>query len=279
MAARKRKAPSNGKDEGKLDRSLFPDDIRPDFEGFRPAAFTFLRRLKRNNERAWFLANKETYEAEVKFPLECLIAEFAPDRQVDRGLSVRGDPQRAVFRVNRDVRFSNNKQPYKTHAGAVLSRGGGRGEPGVVYVHIEPGNCRVSAGFWRTEPHELTAWRNRIVDDPEAWLDIVGPYADSKGLNPKGRMFMRTISALARLPRGFQEHKDAAIAPYLLWKSFLLTRPLTDVEAQGRGLIDIVRTVARAAVPLLEFGWAVVDAPSDKDPRRHAAAAGLREID
>jgi uncharacterized protein (TIGR02453 family) len=274
MAARKRKAPETSAGEAKVDRSLFPDDIRPDFEGFRPAAFTFLRRLKRNNERTWFLANKETYEAEVKFPLECLIAEFAPDRQAGRGLPVRGDPQRAVFRVNRDVRFSKNKQPYKTHAGAVLSRGGGRGEPGVVYVHIEPGNCRVSAGFWRTEPYELTAWRNRIVDDPEAWLDVVAPYA-----NPKGRMFMRTISSLARLPRGFQEHKGAAIEPYLLWKSFLLTRPVADAEAQGRGLVEIVRTVARAAVPLLECGWTVVDAPSEKDPRRHAAAAGLRELD
>lgn len=272
MAVRKRKTMEAGAGGGKPSRSLFPDDVRPDFDGFRPEAFTFLRRLKRNNERAWFLANKETYEAEVKFPLECLIAEFAPERQAGRGLPVRGDPQRAVFRVNRDVRFSRNKQPYKTHAGAVLSRTGGRGEPGVVYIHVEPGNCRVSAGFWRTEPYELTGWRNRIVDDPEEWLDIVGPYSD-----PKGRLFMRTISTLARLPRGFQEHKGAAIEPYLLWKSFLLTRLVTDAEARGRGFVDIVRAVARAAVPLLEFGWAVVDAPSEKDPRRHAAAAGLRE--
>jgi uncharacterized protein (TIGR02453 family) len=272
MAVRKKRKTEAADGDRKADRSLFPDDFRPDFAGFGPAAFTFFRRLKRNNERAWFQANKEAYDTEVKFPLECLIAEFASDRAAARGLAVKGDPGRGLFRIHRDVRFSHNKLPYKTHAGAVLSRTGGRGEPGVVYIHVEPGNCRVSAGFWRTEPHELTAWRNRIVDDPEAWLDIVGPYAD-----PKGKMFMRTISSLARLPRGFQEHKGSAIEPYLLWKSFLLTRPVSDAEAAGRGLIDIVRTVARAAAPLLEFGWEVFDAPLDKDPRRHAAAAAVRE--
>jgi uncharacterized protein (TIGR02453 family) len=274
MAPRTRRKNAAAEAEVRSDRSLFPDDIRPDFEGFRPEAFKFLRGLKRRNERAWFQANKETYDAEVKFPLECLVAEFAPDRAAGRGLPVRGDPQRSLFRIHRDVRFSNDKRPYKTHAGAVLSRGGGRGEAGVVYVHIEPGNCRVSAGFWRPEPRELTAWRNRIVDDPEAWLDLVESYA-----NAKGRFFMRTISALQRLPRGFQAHRGTSIEPWLLWKSFLLTCLVNDAEAQSRGLVDIVRATARAAAPLLEYGWAVTDAPAEKDPRRHAAAAALRARD
>jgi uncharacterized protein (TIGR02453 family) len=236
----------NGAGEAGRRRSLFPDDIRPDFAGFRPETFTFLRRLKRNNDRAWFLANRDAYESDVRFPLECLIAEFAPDRAAGRGLAVRGDAARGLFRIHRDVRFSKEKKPYKTHAGAVLSRTGGRGEAGVVYVHIEPGGCRVSAGFWRPEPHVLTAWRNRMVENPEEWLDIARPYAD-----PGGRLFMRTISALATPPRGFREHGDAEIAPYLRWKSFLLTRLVGDDEARSRALVDIVRTVARAAAPLL----------------------------
>jgi len=274
--AKKPKRARNGAaDPGSTDRrSLFPDDIRPDFDGFRPEAFTFLRRLKRNNDRAWFLANRDAYDNEVRFPLECLIAEFAPDRAAGRGLAVRGDAGRALFRIHRDVRFSKEKKPYKTHAGAVLSRTGGRGEEGVVYVHIEPGGCRVSAGFWRPEPHVLTAWRNRMVDDPEAWLDIVRPYAD-----PKGRMFMRTISALTTLPRGFQGHSGSEVAPYLRWKSFLLTRLVSDDEAKSRALVNVVRTVARAATPLLAYGWELVDAPGATDPRRHATAVALRNRD
>src|SRR5690606_4538295 len=147
---------------------IFPDDVRPDFEGFGPAAFKFLRGLKRNNERAWFQARKDIYERELRFPMECLVASFGPH---DR-LPVRGDPKRAVFRIHRDVRFSNDKRPYKTHIGAVLSRSGGRGDPGVVYIHIEPGGCFVGAGFYRPDPAFLTAWRQEMVREPEAFLAI-----------------------------------------------------------------------------------------------------------
>ena len=180
---------------GKL---VFPDDVRPDFEGFSNAAFRFLKGLARNNERGWFNENRETYETEVRFPLECLVAEFRPGG-AGKGLPVRGDPSKAIFRIYRDIRFSKNKQPYKTHAGAVLSRTGSRGDPGAVYIHIQPGNCFVSAGFWRIDPPALTAWRRRMVDDPEEWLSIVGPYAD--GEDPA---YMRTISALKTMPARLQ---------------------------------------------------------------------------
>ena len=62
-------------------RTLFPDDVRPDFAGFSPAAFKVLRGLKRNNDRAWFQKNKEIYDSEVKFAMECLVAEFGRDRR------------------------------------------------------------------------------------------------------------------------------------------------------------------------------------------------------
>ena len=90
---------------------VFPDDFRPDFEGFRPAAFSFLRGLARHNERDWFKARRETYDTELHFPMECLVAEFRPGAAGD-GLPVRGDPKKATFRIHRDVRFSKNKSPY-----------------------------------------------------------------------------------------------------------------------------------------------------------------------
>ena len=183
---------------------IFPDDVRPDFEGFSDAAFGFLKALARNNERGWFNGNREAYETEVRFPLECLVAEFRPGG-AGKGLPVRGDPSKAIFRIYRDIRFSKNKLPYKTHAGAVLSRSGARGEPGVVYIHIQPGNCFVSAGFWRLDPPTLTAWRRRMVDDPEEWLSIVEPYADGKDA-----AYMRTISALKTMPRGFKQDAELA---------------------------------------------------------------------
>ncbi len=242
---------------------VFPDDFRPDFEGFRPAAFAFLRGLARHNERDWFAARREVYDTELRFPMECLAAEFRPGAAGD-GLPVRGDPKKSLFRIHRDVRFSNNKSPYKTHVGAILSRTGARSEPDVVYIHLQPANCFVSAGFWRLDNAPLAAWRGRMAADPQAWLDIAGRYAD-----PAGEVFMRTISALKTMPRGFREHADSPVAEFIRWKSYLLTRRVSDAEASDRGLVDIVRDHALRALPLLSYGWDIVDSPADDDPRRH----------
>ncbi len=245
-------------------RLVFPDDTRPDFEVCRDAACDFLRGLAGNNERAWFTARREIYESEIRFPLECLVAEFRPDG-AGKGLPVRGDPARAIFRIHRDVRFSKNKQPYKTHAGAILSRSGGRDEAGVVYLHVQPGNCFVSAGFWRVDPPMLNAWRQRMIDMPEEWLAIVGPYAAAPGDAP----YMRAISTLKTMPRGYRDQAGTKAADYLKWKSFLLTRQVPDAVVKTRDFVGVIREHALASVPLLEYGWEVAEIPAEADPRRH----------
>lgn len=244
---------------------VFPDDFRPDFQGFGPEAFKFLRGIKRNNDRAWFMPRKELYETEVKLAMECLVAEFGGER-ADPDLPVRGDPRKAQFRIYRDVRFSKNKSPYKTHVGAILSRSGARGDPGVVYIHVEPGNCFVSAGFWRSDPRMLMGWRTRMTEDPDEWLGIAGTYPSEE--QPSG-LYMRAISALKTLPRGFKEQAESPIAEYLKWKSFLLTRKIDDETVGGRDIIDVIRDHARAAAPLLTYGWEIIDSPDVYDPRRH----------
>lgn len=243
-----------------------PAEFLPDFEGFGPAAFTFLEGLARNNDRAWFQAHRETYDNEVVFPLRCLVAEFARARMGD-ALPVHGDPYKSPFRIHRDVRFSRNKSPYKTHAGAILSRSAGRGDQGVVYIHIAPGECRVSAGFWRPDPALLTAWRNRITEDPAEFLDMI----DNVTRNARPKPVFRAISALKTMPRGFAPHADAPYAEYLRWKSFLLGRPLTDKQVQGKGLVKIIRDHAIRARPLLDYGWDLADTPADRDPRAYQA--------
>lgn len=230
---------------------VFPDDVRPDFEGFSPAAFKFLRDLKRHNERAWFMRHKETYEAEVRFPLECLVATFGPGS----GLPVRGDAKRSPFRIHRDVRFSKDKSPYKTHASAILSRSGGRGDTGILYIHIEPRDCFVGAGFYMPDPAFLAAWRQRMVREPKEFLAIARKL-DRAG----GRLTLEPRESLKKLPRGFEGQADSAVAEYLRWKHFLVTRPVSDAEAGGKALIKIIRDVAKAATPLLDYGWAIYDA-------------------
>src|SRR5690348_5129693 len=95
------------------------------FTGFSPAAFAFFRELRDNNDPAWFKPRKELYDAEVVAPFRALIAA-AGAALSEAGLPLAGDPQRSLFRIYRDVRFSPDKRLYKTHAGAVLTRSGGR---------------------------------------------------------------------------------------------------------------------------------------------------------
>ena len=97
------------------------------FAGFRPAAFAFFSELKSNNDPVWFKPRKALYEAEVLAPFRELIAAVS-DALGQAGLPLVGDPRRGIFRIYRDVRFSPDKRLYKTHAGAVLTRSGGRRE-------------------------------------------------------------------------------------------------------------------------------------------------------
>src|SRR5207244_7542973 len=87
------------------------------FGGFRPAAFRFLRDLARNNEKAWFEANRNVYEREVRDPMRLLV-ETLDAKLGSIAPEIVGDPTRSLFRIHRDVRFSKNKSPYKTNAGA-----------------------------------------------------------------------------------------------------------------------------------------------------------------
>ena len=92
------------------------DDLPPaPFAGFRPAALDLLRELAANQDKVWMAANRPRYEALLRGPLTSLVAELS-ERLSAIGLPLGGNPRRAVFRPNRDVRFSADKSPYKTHA-------------------------------------------------------------------------------------------------------------------------------------------------------------------
>src|SRR5579864_3685632 len=115
------------------------------FAGFSPAAFEFFRGLSEHNDPAWFKPRKAVYDAEVVAPLRALIAAVGAALAA-AGLPLVGDPQRGVFRIYRDVRFSADKRLYKTHQGAVLTRSGDKRDPGLLYLHLEPGGSMAASG-------------------------------------------------------------------------------------------------------------------------------------
>ena len=126
-------------------------------------SLNFLKDLKQNNNREWFHANKKRYEAELKGPFQELVARLIEAfQEVDPAIQI--PPKDAIFRINRDTRFSKDKSPYKTNVGAIISRYGRKSKeyPGF-YVHIEPGNIMMGGGAYFLPKEALYKVRNHIA--------------------------------------------------------------------------------------------------------------------
>jgi uncharacterized protein (TIGR02453 family) len=232
------------------------------FRGFGPGAFSFLAGIAANNDRDWFRDHAADYEREVRVPFGALVSDLA-NELADRGLPLRASPKHGMFRIHRDVRFSHDKRPYKISVGAVSSRDGTRKSPGVVYVHVQPGNCFLAAGFYNIEPPLVTAFREAIVENAEAWRAVVAELA-SCGLE------LSREHRLVRLPRGYDASIDADLADAIRLKSFTSDRPLPDAAIATPGLVAAVADFAVEVMPLLEFGWRALeghDAPPTRPGR------------
>ncbi len=220
--------------------------LLPPFPGFSSEAFAFLRDLKAHNEREWFQPRKAAFEEDLRFPLQCFVAQFSDEARA-RGLPLTGSPDRNLFRIYRDTRFSKNKAPYKTHVSAWLTPSGRRDEDGGFYVHVEPGRVFFGMGYWLPEAALLRRIRLRLADDP-----ALGPDLTAR-LEAQGISF-ESDEALKRLPRGFEDHAESEAAPYLRWKSFLAMQKLPDAAAQTPAFVDAALTFAEAAMPVLDLG-------------------------
>lgn len=222
------------------------------FTGFRPAAFAFFRGLARHNDPLWFKPRKPVYDAEVVAPFRALIA--AVGAALDAvGIPLVGDPGRGMFRIYRDVRFSANKQLYKTHAGGVLTRSGGKRDPGLLYLHLEPGRSLAGVGFWHPEPELLTRLRRAILDDSDGFLAMV------EGLRAQGCTVSCENERLSRPPRGFEAAKGSPVVDFVCWKNFIAEIALTDAEMQSPAAVERIVEFALAARPLLDWGWSAAD--------------------
>ena len=226
---------------------MLPD--APPFPGLRPEAFDFLRALREHNERDWFTPRKSTYHDELRDPLRLLAADLSralPGRGLDLSAS---DPNKAVFRIYRDTRFSKNKAPYKTNASLALGPGGDRKAPGGLYVHIEPGHTFVAGGYWNPEPKALGRWREAIATDPGRMVALAETLRDA------GLAFDTGPSErLKRMPRGFNDYKESPAAEFLRWKGFVARRDLPDSAAMSPDFTDRVAEIALAMRPLYDYG-------------------------
>lgn len=222
------------------------------FEGFEPGAHTFFRNLAKNQDKVWFAAHKHDYERLVRGPMQSLVADVSM-QLAKRRLPLSGDPQKAVFRINRDVRFAKEKKPYKTHAGAVLTHDGRKDAPGLLYIHFDPAQSFVAAGFFRVEPSVLHKLRQGLVGNVAGWSKL------ERALRKTELAVAVDDDALVRLPKGFENAPIAVAAPLKL-KSWIVRRKVAKQRLGEPALVDDIATFAKDALPLLEFGWAALSA-------------------
>src|SRR4030095_6842968 len=166
---------------------------------FSTATFDFLQDLELFNERPWFEANRQRYEADVREPLLELIDDLAEPMHERVSPHIVCDPRKvggSMFRIHRDTRFSKDKSPYKTAAAAFFRHDVGREHPAPgVYLHLEPGNSMVGVGLYHPPPDALRTIREAVVADPDGWT------ASTTMVGPRSWEFKG--ETLTRAPRGF----------------------------------------------------------------------------
>jgi uncharacterized protein (TIGR02453 family) len=212
---------------------------------FTPNTLRFLRALKRNNNRDWFKARKDEYEKSVRGPMVEVIERLAADfRRFAPELVV--SPQKSLYRIYRDTRFSANKTPYKTHIAANFPwRGLPKHEGAGLYFHVSPDEIWIGGGMYAPQTSQLQAVREHIAGNHRRLRSIVESAA-----------FKRTIGALEgeqlhRVPRGFP--KDHAASDLLRYRQFLAGRELAPAVATTARFYPSLVDTFRVVVPLIRF--------------------------
>ncbi|MDN4166197.1 DUF2461 domain-containing protein [Cytophagales bacterium LB-30] len=210
----------------------------------------FLLELKENNNREWMEANKKRYQS-VRAGFEGMIADLiqkigAFDADI-AGLQVK----ECVFRINRDVRFSNDKSPYKITFSAYIGKGGKKAEKAGYYLQISPAGSFLAGGRFMPASEDLKKIRQEIDYNADAFLQLIQA--------PDFKKYFGTLSgeALARAPKGYP--LDHPLVDYLKKKSFLMEYPITKTPDSFEALSQEAAQVFKAMKPLNDFLNAAVE--------------------
>jgi uncharacterized protein (TIGR02453 family) len=212
---------------------------------FTPKTLSFLRSLKRNNDREWFRARRDQYEEHVRAPMVALIERLATDFH-RFAPELEASPKKSLYRIYRDTRFSDDKTPLKTHVAASfrwrsLPRGGSAG----LYLEVNPGWVWMGGGFYAPETVHLVRIRQHISDThPELHrLSRAAAFRKAVGHLDGDR--------LTRVPRGYA--KDDPAAEYLKHRNFLAGREFPPGFATSPKFYPTLVATFRALMPLVRF--------------------------
>jgi uncharacterized protein (TIGR02453 family) len=234
---------------------------------FTPEFFSFLRQLKRHNNREWFQKNKRRYETDVRDPFLRFIEDFRP-RLHKISPQFIADPRPSggsLLRIYRDLRFRPDADPYKTMAAARFPHVAWKQTtaPGF-YLHLELGTSFLAYGLWRPDPETRNTVIAAIVKSPAQWKKILA--------NKKFRAACElSREKMKRMPPGYDPNHP--LAEDLKRKDFTAFKTFTDEQVCGADFLDRVTSICEASASFMEFltrarglPWSATDKPFAGDP-------------
>ena len=221
---------------------------RSEFNGLPAAGFRLLQQLKKNNNREWFRERKSVYRETVEQPMEALVSAVSKECRA-RGLPLFPKEKNPVMRVYRDIRFSADKTPFKTHVAAELRRSFS-GSQAMLYLHFAPEKSFVAAGVWQPDRTLLQAWRAAIVSKPDEIEKVAG-------MLKRKKLELDHEQSLSSMPRGFGHLAESPVARFLKLTSFVMARTIEEDDCHSARLVGKIVSFACDAKPLFEFGWKV----------------------
>lgn len=213
----------------------------------QPSTLQFLTDLRANNSKPWFDANRKTYEAARADLIKLADVILQELKTIDPAIAQSNlQAKNGIFRINRDVRFSHDKSPYKTNFGIWFNAGGKKAPTAGYYVNVEPGHGFAAGGLYMPEAAALASIRQEI--------DYHLPEFEGLLQRPGFQQYFGQLSqesALVRPPKGYEADNPAL--PYLKLKSFTASHPLPDYTFLGPHFRQQIAAAFTELQPLVAF--------------------------
>lgn len=207
----------------------------------------FLKDLKKNNNKPWFDVNRKVYEA-AKADFACFIDAVIEKHSKKDSSIAHLKAKDCMFRINRDVRFSKDKSPYKSNMGASINKGGKKSMTAGYYVHVQPGDSFTGGGLYMAMPDQLKNIRQEIDYN---WKEFHKIISSKKFKAVYGDLYMGDDMKLSRPPKGYEAGNPAI--EYLKLKSWIGFSKLNDADLTSKDLLKKTITSFEVLKPLLDF--------------------------
>jgi len=213
----------------------------------QPSTLKFLKDLAKNNNKEWFDANRSKYETAKQDYIQLADAIIKGFCKKDPDFETL-EARKCLFRINRDVRFSKDKSPYKTNFGASFERGGRISPFAAYYLHIEPGKSFIAGGVWQPDAERTKKIRQEI---DYSWSDFKKIISNKKFVSLFGDLEKTKETSLSREPKGYEKENPAI--NYIKLKSWVVSTPLTDSDIISKDMLKKILDAFEAMQPMIVF--------------------------